>query len=73
MVFQPVLARRHAGMLRKQLVEMGAVGKIQLRRDLLHRPVGIGQQLAEIAEKQGISRQAVNQMKNSAIKKLRSR
>ena len=29
--------------------------------------------VAEIAEKQGISRQAVNQMKNSAIKKLRSR
>ena len=29
--------------------------------------------VAEVAEKQGISRQAVNQMKNSAIKKLRSR
>ena len=29
--------------------------------------------VAEIAEKQGISRQAVNQMKNSAIKKLCSR
>ena len=29
--------------------------------------------VAEVAEKQGISRQAVNQMKNGAIKKLRSR
>ena len=39
---------------------MGAVGEIQLRRDLLHRPVGIGQQLAGVvhAEFHSVIKQA---------------